>query len=208
MSPSSPSTTPMTFENRQPRSRPRGTLGESPGCVKVATLLAARVAELADALDLGSRGATRGGSTPPSRTIPSRPSRRQVVALREYPPVDAPHVCDRRHNVPRRCGRALAEGAGKGLDPDFPHPIAVQHRLDRQLRADEGAPGLQFDIREDRAAHHPKSGGHVPERGPEQEAQQLVVEPGDEQPGARVDLLVPERDDQVVPVPYLEQLDE
>src|SRR5262245_48046381 len=28
----------------------------------------ARVAELADALDLGSRGATRGGSTPPSRT--------------------------------------------------------------------------------------------------------------------------------------------
>src|SRR5262245_33727721 len=30
----------------------------------------ARVAELADALDLGSRGATRGGSTPPSRTRP------------------------------------------------------------------------------------------------------------------------------------------
>ncbi len=29
----------------------------------------ARVAELADALDLGSSGATHGGSSPPSRTI-------------------------------------------------------------------------------------------------------------------------------------------
>src|SRR5262245_65587825 len=38
----------------------------------------ARVAELADALDLGSRGATRGGSTPPSRTRKSR-------ALRFFP---------------------------------------------------------------------------------------------------------------------------
>ena len=29
----------------------------------------ARMAELADALDLGSSGVTRGGSTPPPRTI-------------------------------------------------------------------------------------------------------------------------------------------
>ena len=36
---------------------------------KVVKTKDARVAELADALDLGSRGATRGGSTPPSRTI-------------------------------------------------------------------------------------------------------------------------------------------
>ena len=38
-------------------------------CQEIVRSLCARVAELVDALDLGSSGATRGGSTPPLRTL-------------------------------------------------------------------------------------------------------------------------------------------
>jgi uncharacterized protein (DUF2237 family) len=45
-------------------------------------LCTARVAELVDALDLGSSGVTRGGSSPPSRTIPARLTTRAEVPAR------------------------------------------------------------------------------------------------------------------------------
>ena len=45
----------------------------------------ARVAELADALDLGSSAARRGGSNPPSRTSP-HPTRQLAEALAQDAP--------------------------------------------------------------------------------------------------------------------------
>ena len=40
----------------------------------------AKVAELVDALDLGSSGVTRGGSSPPFRTIHARAAKKMVLS--------------------------------------------------------------------------------------------------------------------------------
>jgi hypothetical protein len=45
--------------------------------------LPAKVAELADALDLGSSGATRGGSSPPFRISHLQPHHAKVVTVGE-----------------------------------------------------------------------------------------------------------------------------
>ena len=55
------------------------------GCAQTSlTSLFANVAELVDALDLGSSGATRGSSSLPIRTIPSRAGWRQFIGARVY----------------------------------------------------------------------------------------------------------------------------
>src|SRR5882762_7140878 len=81
-------------------------------CGNVSKSRRARVAELADALDLGSSGATHGGSTPPSRTnLPARVAARSVrqypVAMADRPDLSALRIDEHARRGPQRHGRRV-----------------------------------------------------------------------------------------------------
>src|SRR5882762_10555497 len=81
-------------------------------CGNVSKSRRARVAELADALDLGSSGATHGGSTPPSRTnLPARVAacsvRQYPVAMADRPDLSALKIDEHVRRGPQRHGRRV-----------------------------------------------------------------------------------------------------
>jgi hypothetical protein len=90
----------------------------------------------------------------------------------------------------RKRGRvARAEPAGEGLDADLSHPVTLQHGLDCELRSDERAIRLEHNVLQHRAANHAQSGGDVSKWGSEEQTEESLVDPGDEDTQAGVDLL-------------------
>src|SRR4029079_8341238 len=64
---------------------------------------------------------------------------RDLVLRREHVSVAMQHVDDRAVDVLRRRGPSRPELAREHLDAELAHPVALQHRRDRDLRTDERA---------------------------------------------------------------------
>src|ERR1044072_3860789 len=84
------------------------------------------------------------------RTVPRADAsiavERAVVIRREHHAVEPPHVVDRPNDVLHRGRRAAAELPRESLDPHLADAEALEHRLDGDLGADEGARRLQIEL--------------------------------------------------------------
>src|SRR5882762_1746721 len=87
----------------------------------------------------------------------------EVVVVRKDLPMDLPDIAKRRDDVSQRCRRTASECPREGLDSHLSDAVALQHRLDGELGADERAVRLELDIVDDGLSHHSEPGRHIPE---------------------------------------------
>lgn len=105
------------------------------------------------------------------------------------------HILDGRNDIAPRSGRSVAEFSRECLDSDLPHSESFQHCLNRNLRTDEGAVGLQVKLVDQFASDQAQARANVAESGLKESAKRMIVDPRDEDPEPGIEFCVAKSDD-------------
>ena len=92
-------------------------------------------------------------------------------------PVCAQHVANGRNDIGYRGRGASSELSRRGPNANLSDPVAFEHSLDRNLRADEGASGMKRHSVYHASAHQTEAGTDIAKTGSKQDPKGRVVDP-------------------------------